>query len=275
MSIASITASVDIANIALQRLGEPVITTMTEVSRNAGICNQLYAQNRDYCFNLAEWACLMQRAVLARSAKVSISGISKASPAVVAATGHTFVANELVTIEDVVGMTQVNEGTYRVFSVGTNSMTLYDTDGTTLDSTGFTAWISGGSVYRAPGAEYAFVYDLPADCLKVVEVLDSNFGSSDHYTFRKERNYIYTDLVNAGVKYVRQITDASVYESDLVEVMAARLAWLIVMRISGDKALKAEVTQDANAAVVKAKMTNAMGREDEGPPEASWLDSQR
>src|SRR3990167_4216365 len=159
MSIASITSAVDIVNMALQRLGQPVITTLTESSRDATLANQLYTQNRDFCLGLSEWDCLMQRAVLTRSAQIAISTITKANPAVVTCTGHVFYANELVTVESVSGMTQINDSLYRIFSATSTTITLYNTDGTSLNSSSYSTYSSGGYVYRGAG-KFAYAYDL-------------------------------------------------------------------------------------------------------------------
>ena len=272
MGVASITANVDIANMALQRLGQPAISTLTEVSRDATVANNLFSQNRDYCLMLADWDCLAQRAVLTRSGKVAMSAATAANPVHVTATGHVFIANELVFVESVTGMTQLNGNTYRVYAIGTNSLTLYDLDGTTADGSGFTAWVSGGYVYRSPGANFAYAYDLPSDCIKVLKVLDANFAEDTQYTWRKERNFIYTDVVNAGVEYIKQITDPTLYEPDLVEVIVSRLAWFVGMRIHSDKTLRDRTYQEMQAAVARAKMTNSAGRQDQGEPEELWAD---
>lgn len=274
MGTASITANVDIANLALSRLGQGLIATLTESSRDANICNQLYGQNRDYCLMLADWDCVLQRAVLERSGKMAISGVTQADPAHVTATGHIFIANELVHVESVSGMTQLNDNTYRVFAIGTNSLTLYDTDGTSLDASGYTAWTSGGYVYRDSG-NWAFAYDLPTDCIRVVAVMNAIGELQPKYSWIKERNFVYTNVENAGVKYIKQNTDPTLYESDLVEVMSSRLAWLVSMRIHSDKVLRKSIYDEMNQAIQRARMTNSQGEGDDGAPEDLWVEAQR
>lgn len=273
MSTASVSANVDIANLALSRLGEPIIATLTETSRDAIICNQLFAQNRDYCLMLADWDCLMQRATLTRSGKIAITDITAANPPHVQATGHIYIANELVTVESVSGMTQLNDNLYRVFAVGTNSLTLYNTNGTSLDASGYTAWTSGGYVYRGAG-NWAFVYDLPTDCVRVVAVMNELGELQPEYSWVKERNFIYTNIENAGVKYVKQMTDPTILDPDLVEVMSARLSWLVSMRIHADKTLRQSVYNEMNQAIQRARMTNSQGQGDDGAPERLWTEAQ-
>jgi hypothetical protein len=266
----SVSAAVDIANIALQRLGQPTISTLTESSRDATICNQLYDQNRDYCLMLADWDCLVNRQTLERSGKVAISAATAADPVEITCATHTFIANELIHVESITGMTQLNDLSYRVYSYTSTTIVLYGLDGTSIDGSSYTAWTSGGYVYRDPSANWAFVYDLPTDCLKVLHVLDEEGGTDTSYTWRKERTHLYTNIEAAGVRYVKKETDPSLYESDLVEVIAARLAWYISMRIHSDKTLRNGIYQEMQAAMARARMTNAAGSVDEGEPEASW-----
>jgi hypothetical protein len=70
----------------------------------------------------------------------TITGISKANPAVVTAAAHGFSNGDEVTIVGVVGMVEVNGNTYVVAGAATNTFQLTDTN-----STAFTTYVSGGS----------------------------------------------------------------------------------------------------------------------------------
>lgn len=73
----------------------------------------------------------------------AITGATQANPCVLTIVGNTFVANQFVTISDVVGMTELNGNTYEITNVLGAAVTI------NVDSTGFTAYSSGGtaSVY--------------------------------------------------------------------------------------------------------------------------------
>lgn len=58
----------------------------------------------------------------------SISGISKAKPAVVTSSGHGFINGDLVTLSGVNGMTTVNGKTFTVANATSNTFALADTD---------------------------------------------------------------------------------------------------------------------------------------------------
>jgi len=93
----------------------------------------------------------------------TISGATQADPVVVTATGHPFVNGEFVSVRNVVGMTELNSQTpeattaggdgrmtgrsfYKVANKTTNTFELQSITGTDVDSTGFTAYGSSGTV---------------------------------------------------------------------------------------------------------------------------------
>jgi len=74
--------------------------------------------------------------------RIDVTGITQADPAVVTTDGaHGLEAGDRVQLEDVVGMTEVNDNTYVVASP---TSTTFELAG--VDSTGFTAYTSGGEV---------------------------------------------------------------------------------------------------------------------------------
>nr|BAR28441.1 putative tail tubular protein B [uncultured Mediterranean phage uvMED] len=74
----------------------------------------------------------------------TISGITKANPAVVTATGHGYSNGDEVVISGVVGMTEVNGKRFLVANKATNTFELTDKDGTNINSSTFTTYTSGG-----------------------------------------------------------------------------------------------------------------------------------
>ena len=90
----------------------------------------------------------------------NISAITVASPAVVTTSAaHGFTTGDEVEIDGIVGMTALNGRRYRVTVLSATTVSLVDQlDGTTINSTGLTAYTSGGTIKRvytiaAPYAE--------------------------------------------------------------------------------------------------------------------------
>jgi hypothetical protein len=71
-----------------------------------------------------------------------ISGITLANPCVITSTAHPFAVGDVLWIDSIVGTTQLNGSFARVTATAANTVTL------ALDSTGLTAWTSGGTLAR-------------------------------------------------------------------------------------------------------------------------------
>lgn len=79
---------------------------------------------------------------------LSITGISKANPAVVTtAEGHGFADLDEIEIDGVVGMTEINGRRFQVRFLTATTFSLRMLDGVPVDSTGFNTYTSGGNVY--------------------------------------------------------------------------------------------------------------------------------
>jgi hypothetical protein len=80
----------------------------------------------------------------------NITGITKATQAVVTAVGHGFVDGDLVDIAGVEGMTEVNNLRFKVSDKTADTFKLKDAeDNTYINSSAYTAYISGGKVRKA------------------------------------------------------------------------------------------------------------------------------
>ena len=63
---------VDICNSALNLLGASTITTLTEDSKNARLCNQRYEPIRNRTFRSHAWNCLTKRVQLAKDSAAPV-----------------------------------------------------------------------------------------------------------------------------------------------------------------------------------------------------------
>lgn len=74
------------------------------------------------------------------SATVIAPGITQAAKAVITVNGHIFQRGDTVILSGVIGMTEINGNPYTVYDTTPSTITL------NVNSTGFTAWASGGKV---------------------------------------------------------------------------------------------------------------------------------
>lgn len=83
-----------------------------------------------------------------QDAPVTVTNITQANPGVVTATSHGFANNDPVDFLEVKGMTEINKQRYYVANKTTHTFELVDEYGNNIDTTGFSAYVSGGEVRK-------------------------------------------------------------------------------------------------------------------------------
>lgn len=89
----------------------------------------------------------------------TVTDISNASPGVVNVATHGYAAGELVYLFDVNGMEEVNGRLFRVGAVTTNTFQLKKIDGSSINTTNFGAYTSGGTVQRVYQVSHPYDVD--------------------------------------------------------------------------------------------------------------------
>lgn len=84
----------------------------------------------------------------------AITGATQANPAVITVVGNNYAVGDWIFITGVLGMTQLNGKYYRVGSVAGNLVGLQTLNGVAINSTGYGAYTSGGTVAR--------IYQIPS-----------------------------------------------------------------------------------------------------------------
>ena len=113
----------------------------------------------------------------------NITAITQANPGVITSAAHGFSNGDEVFVDEIVGMTELNGRNYRVANVTTDTFTLKDLFGNDIDTTGFTAYTSGGTateIYNI-ATPYA-VGDLQT--LRFVQSADTMFIVHPSYAIR-------------------------------------------------------------------------------------------
>jgi Flp pilus assembly protein TadG len=135
------TGAAELVDLVVRDVQTPYYSKVAIVPYSAGVNLATYADQargpvRSAAISGASWE---------KQAAVNISGVTKASPAVVTtSTAHGLVAGEGVYIKGVVGMTTLNN---KVFTVGTvPSTTTFTLSG--VNSTSYSKYTSGGTVTR-------------------------------------------------------------------------------------------------------------------------------
>lgn len=79
------------------------------------------------------------------NANKTITAITKTNPGVVTSAAHGYANGDEVVITDIVGMTELNGRNFIVDGATTNTFTMKDMYGVAVDTSGFTAYTSGGT----------------------------------------------------------------------------------------------------------------------------------
>ena len=114
--------------------------------------------------------------IILNSTTKTITGITKANPAVVTSASHGYTNGQEVYITGVVGMTEVNDRFFIVAGAAANTFQLTDVNGNNINSTSYTTYSSGGTaanIYEIDTPYTAadiddLMYDQNADTMYIV-----------------------------------------------------------------------------------------------------------
>ncbi len=215
----------DVVNLALTRLGAKTIISMSDGSRNQVAASVIYDTVRDDLQRGHEWNFTKKTAKLARieANVLTFTGVTQADPGVVTYTGTDPEDGDLYKVTTVVGMTSLNNNTYIISAVNTVGKTfaLLDENGLPVDTTGYTAWSSGGIGTQQvfDNSTYEYLYTLPTDCLRALWV---NGNPGEKFEVNKEGLISNSDEVE--VTYNAQITTTTLFDSNFTDTFAWKLA---------------------------------------------------
>lgn len=120
----------------------------------------------------------------------------------------------------------------------------------------------------APAWGFSYAYQLPADCLRVVEV-DGDASAS----CRLEGSTIVSDLEALSILYVRHLTDMNRLSASLAEVVALRLASELVYAISGNATQQELFYKEYLTALANEKLLAAQEQRIDQSVNTYWTDA--
>jgi hypothetical protein len=97
---------------------------------------------------------------------------------------------------------------------------------------------------------YEYQFQKPSDCIRIVDIMDSSGGELTKYSI--EENNILTDKDVVMLRYVKRVTDPSLYTPYLCACIARKLAAELAFTFSG----KAELSQ-YHANLYEQELSNA------------------
>tara|TARA_R110002012_G_scaffold75971_1_gene191863 strand:- start:36930 stop:37559 length:630 start_codon:yes stop_codon:yes gene_type:complete len=113
-----------------------------------------------------------------------------------------------------------------------------------------------------------YSYQLPADCIKVVEVEPVS-------KFQVEKKYLLSNETSLYLLYVATPTDINNLDSLLAEAVAMKLAVEVAETLTSKAGLKQEMMQKYVISLQEARSANSNDRTPEHRERSSWLDSKK
>jgi hypothetical protein len=122
---------------------------------------------------------------------------------------------------------------------------------------------------EAPAWGFGLAYQVPADCLRV---MDSE-GDLDGVKWRREGNTIVTDAgAPLRIRYIARITDPGLFDALLADAIAAHLAMMIAQPITGSDAAVQRAAGLYQQAMRQARQIDAQeSSQDEALAADTWL----
>lgn len=129
------------------RPGTVFVGEVSDSSKDTRLIPFVFNSAQTYVLELGEeYLRVVKTGVHLTEGADTITGITKADPAVVTSASHGYSNGDEVYINDVLGMTEINNRNFKVANVAANTYELVLMDGSTnLDSSGYTAYTSGGT----------------------------------------------------------------------------------------------------------------------------------
>jgi len=115
---------------------------------------------------------------------------------------------------------------------------------------------------------YNYIYQLPADCIRVVEVNPIS-------RYQVEKKNILSNESTLNILYVAEPTDLNNLDSLLAEAIAMKLAVEIAETLTSKQGLKAELMQKYVIALQEARAANSHDKTPEHRERSSYLDAKR
>jgi len=280
--------SVEIANLALAKIGSRAITSLTQSGSNeATAINTVYDDILDEVLAEHPWTFAQKRIALTNTCPddvsltiddtkytpVTITGATAANPVVITATAHGLSDDDWVYISDVGGMTELNGEWFIVDDATTDTFSLNDTDGDDVDGSAYTAYTSGGQIQKGiempvMGTETVVVYDKPSDMIKIIG------KSVENALVKVELDKIISDTASLKIVYTYRNTTVTEYFPKFVQALATRLAAEVCFAITNSVS-KAESLLKLYYEVVlpsAVSVDSTQGTPDEAKQD-EWLDA--
>lgn len=163
---------VDYRGGASTRTGTELIERTRYTDTKARLIPFVFSQDQSYILEFGDlYIRFFVNGAAVLEAPKAILGITQANPGIVNVAAHGYATNDDIYLSNIVGMFELNGRTPRIVVIDANHFSLWDWDGIPIDTSGYNAYISGGTSQRVYTVTSPYVEaDLPL--LKFVQSAD-------------------------------------------------------------------------------------------------------
>lgn len=223
------TTSVEICNLALGHLGEAPIAAINDDNTRARACNKHYDTALEATLRSHRWNFAQSRRVVTIPWQTMASVANSSGLVQVDKTDHGLTTGDRVQVKDT------------VFANGSFTVTVVNVDLFRLDSSVWSSGVTAGSFVLAPAFGWGYRFTLPTDCLRVLEVNDSEQGDN-RSPWIIEGDFLLTNQDTCNLVYIAKITDVAKFDPLFVDAFALSLAVRLTESIRGATAKTEQLT---------------------------------
>ena len=199
----------------------------------------------------------------------TVTGITKADPAVVSSTAHGFLNGHTVELTDIGGMTELNDAVYEVANVAANTFELLD-----INSSSMTTYTSGGKAIRKEvDSKYSngYTYDLPTDFLIAMQLEDENAEFEVTGVANNER--ILTTVEDAVLKYVSLDDTPSQFKTRFANAVGHNMARKLAVPLGKKGTSYAWIDAVYDKIVGKGRVAESKNKKKARQDKDTWLEA--
>jgi hypothetical protein len=135
------------------------------------------------------------------------------------------------------------------------------------------------ALVSTPDWGFSAEYELPSDCLRLIQVNDtyqgpdmSNYRNSSTAEYQLEGGKILTDYpAPLKIRYIRREEDTAQWDSTFVEAFACRLAAEMAEDLTQSNAKKDAAWKEYDQAIMLAIRSGAVEQQPQDMPDDSWV----
>lgn len=122
-----------------------------------------------------------------------------------------------------------------------------------------------------PLYEYDILYQLPADCLRILSLEDEE----DDYTWEREGDKLLTDKSSPiNMRYISRVTDPTKFTPCFIIALATYLAYLMASTLTNDMSTMPALYQAYEITLRQAKAADSLeGRQKQQFVRSTWVES--